>query len=327
MGSTSTCGVHFYFWFMTTNDFIEKACKVHGKRYDYSKVNYVNSKTKICIICSEHGEFWQNPHNHISNKAGCPKCSKYHNRYDITSFIETAKEKHGDKYDYSKVEYKDTLIKVCIICLEHGEFWQTPAKHMMGQGCPQCSHVIAGNKNKKTTEQFIKEANLIHNNKYDYSKVEYIKANQKVTIICPNHGEFKQTPHHHLNYHGCPMCNNSIMEIEIQKLLIENNIKFIPQYRDKWLGKQSLDFYLPEHKIAIECQGEQHFQKVYYRSQKWTEKKAKLNYFQVKKRDKSKRDKCIKQNIQLIYYANKHYDCEYDIITDKQKLINLIKNR
>lgn len=312
---------------LTTNDFIEKARNVHGNRYLYSKVNYVDAKTKVCIICPEHGEFWQNPHNHITNKAGCPHCSKFHKRYNTDSFIELSKEKHGDKYDYSKIEYINTRTKVCIICPKHGEFWQTPVKHMNGQGCPKCGDISTSNKNRKTTEEFVIEANLIHNNKYDYSKVNYINAHKKITIICPKHGEFKQTPHHHLNYHGCPMCNNSILEIEIRNLLTEHNIEFVYQYRDKWLGKQSLDFYLPEYRIAIECQGEQHFQKVYYRSKNWTEEKAKSNYSQIKKRDENKRDKCIKQNIQLIYYANKHYEYEYDIIVDKQKLLNLIKNK
>ena len=310
---------------LTTIDFIKKASLIHGNKYDYSKVDYINAYTKICIVCPEHGEFWQTPHNHLTNKSGCPQCSKFHKRYNTNSFIEIAKKVHENKYDYSEVKYERSNKKVCIICPEHGEFWQTPSKHMAGQGCPECSHIMRANKMRKTTAQFIDNANLVHNNKYDYSKVVYKNAHSKVTIICPKHGEFKQTPHHHLDFHGCPHCNNSILENEIQNLLILNNIEFIPQYRDKWLGKQSLDFYLPDYNVAIEVQGEQHFQKVYYRSKKWTEEKAHNNFQQIQKRDKNKKDKCLKQNIQLLYYATKYYDCEYDVITDKQKLLEKIK--
>jgi hypothetical protein len=312
---------------LTTTDFIKNAIEIHGNKYDYSKADYINAYTKVCIICPEHGEFWQIPHNHITNKAGCPQCSKYHKRYNTNSFIEIVKTVHGNKYDYSKVIYEHCNKKVCIICPEHGEFWQTPSKHMAGQGCPECSYIITANKTRKTTEQFINEAKLIHNNKYDYSKAEYKNAYKKVIIICPKHGEFKQTPHHHLNYHGCPNCNNSILENEIQNLLVLNNIEFIPQYRAKWLGRQSLDFYLPMHKIAIECQGEQHFQKVYYRSKKWSEEKAQTNFQQIQKRDKMKRDKCSKQHIQLLYYTNKNYDDADNVITDKQELLEIIKRK
>ena len=100
-------------------------------------------------------------------------------------FIKKAKEVHGDKYDYSKVEYKKAIEKICIICPEHGEFWQIPTNHLKGCGCPSCG----GNK-KYTLEIFIKKAREVHGDKYDYSKVDYKKASEKVCIICPKHGEF-----------------------------------------------------------------------------------------------------------------------------------------
>ena len=110
---------------LTTYEFIEKAKKVHGDKYDYSKVEYVNSRTKICIICPQHGEFWQTPNAHLM-KEGCPKCKGENvskvNRRTTNEFIEKAKKVHGDKYDYSKVDYKNNSTKVCIICPIHGEF-------------------------------------------------------------------------------------------------------------------------------------------------------------------------------------------------------------
>ena len=120
----------------TRDSFIEKANIKHQHKYDYSKVDYVNNSTKVCIICPIHGEFWQTPGNHMSGQS-CPKCCG--RGYTKEEMVQRFKNVHGDKYDYSKVEFVRTDRKVCIICPIHGEFWQTPYKHMtMGQGCPKC---------------------------------------------------------------------------------------------------------------------------------------------------------------------------------------------
>ena len=111
---------------MNTKEFIEKAKRIHGDKYDYSKVKYVNNRTKVCIICPEHGEFWQRPTSHLKGCI-CYRCSqkakaKKQKKSSTNEFIEKAKKIHGDKYDYSKVEYINAKTKVCIICPEHGEF-------------------------------------------------------------------------------------------------------------------------------------------------------------------------------------------------------------
>jgi len=124
---------------LTNLEFITKAKEVHGDKYDYSKTEYMNAQTKVCIICPEHGEFWQKPYNHL-NGNGCPSCIRH--EWDTKSFIEKARKIHGNKYDYSKVEFKTTRDKVCIIChdldkdgKEIGEFWQYPLTHLNGHGC------------------------------------------------------------------------------------------------------------------------------------------------------------------------------------------------
>ena len=185
----------------TKEEFIAKAREVHGDKYDYSKVEYVGALTKVCIICPEHGEFWQEANSHLRGQ-GCPKC-KYEKQTSSTEeFIQKAHKVHGDKYDYSKVEYVGALTKVCIICPEHGEFWQIPSAHLRGQGCPKCK----AKKQTCTTDEFIAKAKKIHGDKYDYSKVNYVNRKTKVCIICPKHGEFWQTPNHHLSGCGCPKC-------------------------------------------------------------------------------------------------------------------------
>lgn len=183
-----------------TEKFIDRARKTHGDRYDYSKVEYVNAKTKVCIICHEHGEFWQDPSKHIKGN-NCPKCARI--RKTKEDVINEFKSVHGDKYDYSKVKYVNNTTKVCIICPEHGEFWQTPKDHLRGNACSKCSGRFMDK------DYFIEKATKIHNGKYDYSKVEYEYCNKNVCIICPEHGEFWQLPSNHLKGEGCLKCAHS----------------------------------------------------------------------------------------------------------------------
>ena len=194
-----------------TENFIDKAKKIHGDKYDYSKVNYVNSKTKVCIICPKHGEFWQEPRHHLS-KHGCPMCGKENSdrkqSLTLNEFIEKSNQIHNGKYSYDKVNYVNAETKVCIICPKHGEFWQAPHSHLRGQGCPKCGRERNINSIKITNEAFIEKATQIHGGKYDYSKCIYKDSNTKVKIICPIHGEFWQIASSHLNGHGCVKCAN-----------------------------------------------------------------------------------------------------------------------
>ena len=278
----------------TTDVFITKCKNKYGDKYDYSKVEYKDNKTKVCIICPEHGEFWQTPNKFLSGRA-CVKCADEERRLrKEKSFIERSKEIHNNKYDYSKVKYINNHTKVCIICPEHGEFWQTPNGHLSGQGCNLCF------KPMHNAQSFIEEAKKIHGDKYDYSKVEYKTAKKKVCIICPEHGEFWQTPSAHVSARcGCPSCKESKLELETRKYLTENNINFIFQKRFNWLGLQTLDFYLPERNMAIECQGIQHFEPIDFagKGKRWANKLFKDNI----KRDELKRRLCEENGIKIIY--------------------------
>ena len=195
---------------LNTSEFIEKANILYANKYDYSKVEYKNLETKVCIICPEHGEFWQTPKNHLKGH-GCVKCGQkkallekqYKNK-----ILDKFRNIHGNKYDYSKVEYIDAKTKVCIICPEHGEFWQTPNTHLSNHGCPKCNN--AWNKRTRLTSAFyIKKFTEKYGNKYDYSKVVFKNSKEKITIICPKHGEFEILPHNFL-YRGCPHCNKEV---------------------------------------------------------------------------------------------------------------------
>ena len=304
--------------------FIDKARKVHGDKYDYSKVEYVNNRTKISIICPMHGEFLQTPNAHL-NGHGCQKCKieklREINLKNKDIFVTNAINIHGNKYDYSKVEYVNNSTKVCIICPIHGEFWQTPNNHLYGYGCDKCAREKNSLVLRKTLEDFINESNTIHNFKYDYSKVEYINIQTPVCIICPEHGEFWQKPSVHLYGHGCPKCNQSRLENEISIFLEKNNIKYFTQYKFDWLrfnGLMKLDFYLPEYNIAIECQGEQHFKSIDFFG-------GEENFKYTYERDKQKFELCKENNIKLLYYSNLGIEYPYRVYEDLEELLKEIK--
>ena len=273
---------------LNKESFIEKAKIVHGDYYDYSLVEYVNSRTKIKIICPIHGNFEQISNNHLRG-SGCNVCNN--NNYKAkNSFYSKVNEIHGDKYNYSLVNYINNLIKIKIICPIHGEFEQTPMGHLNGNGCSLC-----GNKNLNN-KSFIERALLKHGNKYDYSLVDYKNNKTKISILCPIHGIFEQKAEHHLNGAGCPVCKESRGEREIKQILNDNLIVFIPQKRfSECRDKKPLpfDFYLPDYNTCIEFNGRQHYEPVKY----WG---GVENFKKQQKRDKIKKEYCENKNILLI---------------------------
>ena len=302
---------------MTKEEFIVKAKLVQDKEYDYSKVEYKGNKTKVCIICPKHGEFWIRPNDFLSGHM-CGKCGiETRSKKKLISqehFIEKAKTIFP-QYDYSLVNYIGMHTKIKLICPIHGKFEIKPYHLLNGHGCKKCGQISSHNKQRKTKEIFIAEAIKIHDNKYDYSKVKYINRDTNVCIICPKHGEFLQTPHHHLRGCGCPICSESSLEKEIRVFLDKLSINYIHKKTFDWLGQQHLDFYLPEYNAAIECQGIQHFEVVdFFGGEKGLEKRI--------ERDKKKKILCEKNNIFLLYYSTFEYDGVY---TNKDLLINEIK--
>jgi len=155
-------------WKITTDIIISRSKKVHGNKYDYSKTNYINAKTKIVIICPEHGEFEQIYSSHLSGN-GCPKCAiknkPQNSKLTKEEFVIKAQQKHGDRYDYSLTEYTGSKNKIKIICKKHGIFSQVANIHLFGQGCPKCRY----SKGEDRISTYLKnnEINFIYGMKFD----------------------------------------------------------------------------------------------------------------------------------------------------------------
>lgn len=311
----------------TQQQFLDNARSIHGNKYDYSKAEYYNTHTKVCIICPEHGEFWQEPYCHTTQRCGCPLCGTQSaadsRTIDKSSFIERAQEVHGDKYDYSKVEYSKSNIKVQIVCPEHGDFWQAPSQHLSGQKCPKCANAINAYFHRKDFSTFLEQARKAHGNKYDYSLTEYKSTEKKVAIMCPTHGLFYQTPANHIKGVGCPSCNESHLERLIQKLLSKSHIAFDRQKTFPWLksnGQLYLDFFLPDYGVAIECQGRQHFISIgFFGGQQGLQ-----NLIQ---RDSLKKRLCEEHGIAVLYYSNLGIKYPYPVIEDPVLLLNAIQDK
>jgi len=251
---------------ITTSEFIHRSTMVHGTVYDYTATKYHNSRTKVDIICKQHGLFKQRSHDHL-NGQGCPSCAVQSQTSTKDQFIDQAHLIHATKYSYDSVVYINSYSTVNIECHAHGMFKQTPSAHLQGCGCPTCTiedrkipfdqfvtaarstHKIvydydqteydgltkqitvtcpkhgptnqtpydhlnrqfgcklcAIDSRTKTTEDFITDANEVHEDKYNYSLVEYLTCKKKVLIICSTHGSFEQRPNDHLNGYGCPKC-------------------------------------------------------------------------------------------------------------------------
>lgn len=185
------------------------------------------------------------------------------NRLEI--FIKVAKLTHGDLYDYSKVEYKSATEKVIIICKKHGEFYQTPNRHAnLRYGCCKCKINNKETYKFKPIERFIIKSNLIYNNLYDYSKVDYINATTDIIIICKIHGEFSQTPYRHTNTrygfprYGCPKCNIHTKN-KFKKFITNSVLKYKNVY-----DYSKVDYINSKTKVKIICKEHGEFQQTPY---------------------------------------------------------------
>ena len=290
----------------SNTDFIDDARSIWGYKYDYSLVDYKGSHIEV-LIKYDDVIYRQKPVLHLLG---------YNCERDIIKnqedFLRKCYDKHGDKYDYSLVEYTGSQNKVKII-FEGKIYEQKAGAHIHSSGLVE--KVIL----KKTTKQFIKESNEIHNFRYDYSKVDYVNNQTKVIIICPIHGDFEQVSSSHLSGAGCPHCMESKGERKISKFLDQKNIEYVRQKKfDDCIGlryKLPFDFYLPKYRVAIEFDGKQHFEPIEHFG-------GLESYNRLKTNDKIKNDYCEDNFIELIRIRYDQIDRIYDILNEclKNKL-------
>lgn len=292
---------------LKTDEFIKKAREVHGDKYDYSKVEYVNNHTKVCIICPKHGEFWQVPNSHL-NGNGCPVCVGL-KRLTKEDFINRANRVHNYKYDYSNCNFISTHFKVDIICPIHGTFSQLPKNHLKGQGCPECGKLYAKEWQKGNYDGFMEESKKRFGDIYEFPNIkeEYVNSHSVIHIKCKKCGNvFTKIACDHLTspHGGCLKCYSNVsseeqkLGHEIESIVGKENVL----YRDRdALNGREIDIYIPSLKIGIEYDG------IYWHSEKYKDKNYHLE----------KTEECKKHDIKLIHIFEDEYIHHADIVHSK----------
>ena len=274
---------------LTTEEFISRAEEVHPEKYSYNSTEYKSAHAQLTVTCPIHGNFLTRPANFLAGK-GCKKCgrdlaaSKLFKDRDF--FIARAVAKHGDRYDYSKLEYTGIHDRGVIICKVHGEFSQSLNNHLKNGGCKLCGDEVRRAKRLLGGEEFLRRAKAVHGSKYDYSADSYENIFIKYRILCPEHGAFYQTPDRHLAGCGCPTCaatGPSNPELEILAFIQTLDAEAIGSDRSI-IRPAELDIVSVKHKLAVEFNG------LYFHSDKFRDSRYHLQ----------KLNKCITAGYDLI---------------------------
>ncbi len=249
-------------------------------------------------------------------------------------FIEGASLRHNYKYDYSLVDYKKSSEKVIIICPKHGRFLQRPNDHKRKDGCPKCKFEYIIDLKRKTVEQFIIDANTLHKNFYDYSKVQYKNANIPVEIKCPKHGTFWQRPGMHcMDGRGCPKCAHNCSRAErviMQHLddlgyVYEFNKTFEDSKNPVTQQKFRYDFWIPSIKTVVEYDGEQHTKPANIKGRISNFKKQLINYNKILTSDVLKNYYIEQNNLNLIR-INHWFRMPIEITRELDRQLALVKS-
>lgn len=224
---------------------------------------------------------------------------------------------HHGKYSYQKTKYVNMRTNITVTCPLHGDFnvlasnhvkvlRRLDISHLSPTGCPECgkAHVISRNiKGRKTTDQFVSEAEEVHEHRYLYHKVNYTTNYNKVEIICERHGSFFQQPVNHLRGTGCPRCKNSRGQTKIARVLSNKGIEYFSEYSFEDClgesGKLKFDFFIPSKNLLIEYDGEQHFKPVRFHD-KMTHQQATDQWKKTQKYDSTKTSYARERGISLL---------------------------
>lgn len=290
---------------------------IHNHTYTYPKQDIKYFYDKCRIICSIHGEFEQNIKHHIEDRHGCPQCGldklRSARKYSIEKVGRLFNEKKSDTITFDISSYKSMTALSTFHCTVCGKDFQRPLTVFLYENdkCPYCNKVENNQKRFKTTEEFIAEANIIHNHYYDYSITKYTSSKDYVDIICPVHGKFTIEANSHLQGHGCPLhyCNISKKEKDladyIASVVGEENV--ILNSKQILKSKQELDIFIPSHNLAFEFNG------LYWHNELNKEKDYHLN----------KTISCNEQNIRLFHIFEDEWNLKQDIV--KSMINNILQ--
>jgi len=253
--------------FLTTDEFAQRAAKVHAGKYDYRKTKYVRNDVPVIVTCTQHGDFSVVATQHLNGPTGCPACAKEkaaaprpNNRTTKKQFLAKAQTRHGAKYNYDLVNYKDTKTKVEILCSEHGPFWQTPLNHTNGNGCPACgrNRVNAATRARPLTtfKKFKAKARKKHSNKYKY--LEFSGLQKPAVVECPRHGQFTQKAAAHIRGQGCRKCRDELYSKTFRKTT-EEFVAVAKAVHGSLFNYDKVNYTTHDVPVLIGCRRHGHF--------------------------------------------------------------------
>jgi len=279
--------------------------------YGYDKLDYVNNTTKIKLICKKHGEFELIPAD-IPRHNGCEKCRLESNRLkEYDKWLHDVKIIHGNKYDYSLVDYQGSQNKVKIICSIHGEFETTPEGHKTKSGgCKDCRYLYTKESNSIGFDEIVKRSNVIHDSLYEYINNGAKSLSDIIEIICKKHGKFTQLVDNHLGGAGCPKCYKKTQSL-LYNAILEKYKGEVHYDTRKIISPFELDLYIPEFNLAIEYNGLMDHSVGY-------DKHARFNntdrFNEIKYKHRIKTDKCLAKGIQLFHIFENEWKTKKEII-------------
>lgn len=245
--------------------FIAQARRVHGGRYEYPTQDYSGNKTKVRILCPDHGEYWQTPNSHLNGR-GCPECANDLKRQRNKAVsLQTLRELPARlaagnanwTYDFTTFTGMNRHLRAH--CSIHGEFHAAPNNILRNSGCAKCGvdkHQQFAESRKLTTEEWVARAKKQHGDKYDYADSVYVGAETRTSVRCRTHGVFYTTTDHIYQATGCPKCSHHLSRGEDAVFRFLSNLTTAEQRNRTVLKPKELDIYLPEAKMAVEYCGE-----------------------------------------------------------------------
>ncbi len=271
-----------------------------GDRYEYDFTDYIKASSNIKVRCVKHNKvFYKDYYNLIKNKHSCPICKKegykeFRKILPQKEVIKSFVKKHGDLYDYSKVDYKGGTQRVTVTCKVHGDFNITPTLHKGGQGCPKCAGLIID------TENFINKAKEVHGDQFDYTEASYEGSHIKTPVTCTScEHTYEVAPYSHLTGVGCPKCSAKMVskrELEIGNYIESLSDTTLLRNVRGIIGRKELDVYLPEYNLAIEYNG------VY-----WHSSNSKDKDVETSKKHIHKTEACEALGIQLLHISESEW--------------------
>lgn len=316
----------------TRDEYISRAMNVHNCEYSYGNLVYNGNKSDVYVTCKKHGDFQINARYHLRG-GGCPLCFKEHKtvgkkRIPYSDAVSRLEEMYGGEFTIvtDEDDYVDTYQKIMVRHNKCGIILEKSLHDLFrGRGCKFCSRdrVIKrlADVNKLSFDDVKGRISEMYEGEYSLLTDESGYVNTKKRVIVKHNAcgtVWKPIVNSVLQRNtSCPCCRQSSLEAEVSSFLKSNDICFVPQKHFTWLGLQTLDFYLPQRNIAIECQGMQHFKPIeLYGGEEGFKRRKML--------DERKRKLCDCNGINLIYYSNIGIDYPYDVIESKERLLGRI---